>query len=377
MSTSAASLASDGGGAIPDEVMVEDTDWRSLSQSISRSLTTNAIVCSSRLISQEEFCRLHRLAVDQRTGQIINQKIFHDLMLANFRLVWKMALRVSRMLPSGSMLEPDDLFHVGVIGLEVALHKVDLSRGAFSTYATWWIRQKILRYVEDAGTTIRLPVHIVTKVRRMRRMYAILLNELGCEPSDSQVARALGIDQETLLEWRDYQQIGWSVNSLDEPLPQTPTRGWHSDEDAMELGALLADHSDYGDDPGSDDRLEQIDQRQMLDRVIAHADLTLREGAVVAYRFGFVTGGVQSLEEVGRRLGVTRERIRQIQVRALQKLIDGARRAGYGEELLVRALRLAGSRVVGPPRRQSTRDSGGHRGHRGGGGGVERGKAAS
>mgnify|MGYP000426035126 CR=1 FL=1 len=242
-------------------------------------------------LSPEERRRLEEIVADGRAAQ-------EHLILANTRLVISVAKKYA-----GRGLPLSDLIQEGNIGLIRAVKKFDWRRGhKFSTYATWWIRQAVTRAIADQSRTIRVPVHMGDQINKLMRLQQQLAQELGREPTPEELAEAMGIPRaraEQLL------QMARQPLSL-----ETPT----DDEEESVLG-------DFIEDRGTASPAEAVSQ-QMLREILREALATLspREARILQLRYGLADGRPYTLEEVGRKLGVTRERVRQIEAQALARL---------------------------------------------------------
>ena len=228
-----------------------------------------------------------------------DREAMKQFILANLRLVVSIAKRYV-----GRGLTLLDLIQEGNIGLIRAVQRYDWRRGhRFSTHATWWIRQAISRAVADKGRTIRLPVYVNTALNRIRRERQRLLQELGREPTEEELAEATGLDPVRMIE---LQAAPGAPISLELPV---------GEDEEQELGDVLADTESASPEDIATTQTLKDEVQRVLESV-----LTPRERLVLQLRFGLGNSQAHPLEQVGRELGITRERVRQIEAGALAKL---------------------------------------------------------
>jgi RNA polymerase sigma factor (sigma-70 family) len=270
-----------------------------LSKAIEAGLYAAHLLTTDRRPAGAERGELEQLVVEGERAK--------DLFIrANLRLVVSIARRYVR-----SGMPMLDLIQEGNTGLVRAVEKFDYERGyKFSTYATWWIRQAISRAIAQQERTVRLPVHLVEDVNRMRNVIRQLTREMGAEPQPEQVADALGVSVERVNELKRWSQ---DTVSLDTPV---------GDDGDTNLGDLVAD----SDEPSPEDVVLSGLERQRIESLLNHLDD--RSAGIMRARYGLEDGREHSLTEVASRFSLSRERIRQLEIQALGRLRELARAEG-------------------------------------------------
>ncbi len=275
----------------PEREAFQDADLNSLAQSDSLRLYLREISRISLLTAAKEVYLAERAEQGDRDAR-------NDLIEANLRLVVSIAKKYV-----GQGLSLEDLIGEGNIGLIRAVTKFDYRKGfRFSTYATWWIKQAITRSILEGTRVVRLPVYIMEEVMRVKRTTRQLYQELGREPTTENIGERLGMTPDRVSELLIWAE---KVFSLDAPL---------SEEEENTLGDIIEDTRERGPVEVADQHLLREEIRKVLNQ------LTVRERQVIELRFGLLDDHDHTLEEVGKKLKVTRERVRQIEERAIRKL---------------------------------------------------------
>lgn len=232
------------------------------------------------------------------------EQALDNLVNANKKLVWEIALKYKQF--STNSFDNSDMYQAGMLGLMKAAEKFDISKGnQFSTYATWWVRQSITRSIADYSTTIRIPVHMRDKIIKYVRTENKFWNENGRVASKEELADLLDISLEKVNDLQVYHDVA-NLTSLDIPIG--------ADEGSF-LGEFIPDDKHQSPEKSAEEGALKIELKEICEGI-----LTPKETRILNFRFGLIGGRTHTLEEIGRVENVTRERIRQIEAKAIGKL---------------------------------------------------------
>ena len=291
---------------------IVDNDTEKIMETASDVITENSMKLYMREMGKIDMLSAdeeHRLAVLVANG---DQDARNQLVEANLRLVCSLAKHYQ-----GCGLTYQDLIQEGNIGLIKAAEKFDAEKGfRFSTYATWWIKQAISRAIADQARTIRVPVHMAENVNKVKKIERQLLAELQHEPTNAEIAKVMKMSEEQIAEIKSYMT---DTTSLDIQVGD--------DDDGTTIGSFVEDT--HFVNPA--DAYAEAANGEMVDMVLS--TLSDREANIIRMRFGIGQDRAMTLEEVGKEFSLTRERIRQIEAKALRRLRHPSR-AGILKECM-------------------------------------------